>query len=252
MRSFLSNIIMPLPVFYMLLLAGAVLHLMKRKRISRTFFYVAASWFLIISTPPVPRLLVKSLENRYPHLTEEVILSLPDSCDIIVLGGGHSDDISLSANNQLSTTAIGRLTEGIRINRMLPGSRLVLSGFRGSSDISQAMVLYRAGLLLGVDSASMAIQEKPGNTMEEAEEYAGNYGKLRKLIVVTDDIHMPRAMMNFRRAGLDPVASPTNQVLKYGSRKNRISWFPSAANIGIMEAVIHEYAGILWTVAGGR
>ena len=132
MRTFLSRLIMPLPVFYMLLLAALTFYLIGRKKTSKALIYFAAFWFLIISTPPVPRALVRSLENIYPHLTEEAIMNLPDSCDIIVLGGGHTDDMGLSANNQLSTTAIGRLTEGIRIHRMLPGSRLILSGYSGN------------------------------------------------------------------------------------------------------------------------
>lgn len=251
MRSLLSNIIMPLPMFYMLMLAALVFYLEKRKRSSKAFIYMAAFWFLIISTPPVPRALVKSLENRYPHLTEEVILSLPDSCDIIVLGGGHSDDMNLSANNQLSTTAIGRLTEGIRIHRMLPRSRLVLSGYGNDSKVTQAMVLYRTALLVGVDPTTMAIQETPANTRQEADEYVRKFGNTRKLVVVTDDIHMPRAIKMFRIAGTDPIPAPANQFIKYGSKK-RISWFPSAHYIRMVEDVTHEYAGMWWTAAGGR
>lgn len=251
MRTFLSNLIMPLPVFYILLLAALVFNLLKKKKTSRAFIYIAATWFLIISTPPVPRALVRSLENRYPHLAEEAIKKLPDSCNIIVLGGGHSDDMSLSANNQLSTTAVGRLTEGIRIHRMLPGSRLILSGYGGKSELTQAMVLFRTALLLGVDPSTMAIQEKPANTRQEAEEYARNFGTNRILIVVTDDMHMPRAVKMFRIAGIDPFPAPTNQVIKYGSKK-RISWFPSSHYISTVEDAVHEYAGMVWTAVGGR
>ena len=242
---------MPLPVLYILLLAALVFYLINRKRASKAFIFIAASWFLLISTPPVPRALVKSLENRYPHLTEEAIKNLPDSCDIIVLGGGHSDDMSLSANNQLSTTAVGRLTEGIRIHRMLPSSRLILSGYGSDSKVTQAMVLYRAALLMGVDSATMSIQEKPANTRQEAEEYVRNFGKSRKFIVVTSDMHMPRSVKLFRMAVIDPVPAPANQVVKYGSKK-RISWFPSAQYISMVEDAVHEYAGMGWTAVGGR
>jgi uncharacterized SAM-binding protein YcdF (DUF218 family) len=242
---------MPLPVFYMLLLAALTFYLIGRKKTSKALIYFAAFWFLIISTPPVPRALVRSLENIYPHLTEEAIMNLPDSCDIIVLGGGHTDDMGLSANNQLSTTAIGRLTEGIRIHRMLPGSRLILSGYSGNSKLSQAMVLYRAALLIGVDSAAMFILEKPANTKQEAEEYVRNFGKNRTLIVVTNDMHMPRSVKMFRMAGIDPVPATTNQVIKYGSNK-RISWFPSAHYIAMIESAVHEYAGMGWAVLSGR
>jgi uncharacterized SAM-binding protein YcdF (DUF218 family) len=251
MRAFLSNLIMPLPVLYLILLAALAFYFIKRKKTSKAFIYIAASWFLVISTPPVPRALVKSLENRYPHLTEEVIKNLPDSCYIIVLGGGHSDDMSLSANNQLSTTAVGRLTEGIRIHRMLPGSRLILSGYGSDSKVTKAMVLYRTALLMGIDTASMAIQEKPANTRQEAEEYVRNFGKSRKLIVVTNDMHMPRSVKLFSMAGIDPVPAPANQVIKYGSKK-RISWFPSAQYISMVEDAMHVYVGMRWTAIGDR
>ncbi len=63
---------------------------------------------------------------------------------------------------------------------------------------------------------------------------------------------MPRVMLLFKKAGLNPIAAPTNQIIKYGSVKYRWRWMPSAGYIGMMEAVIHEYAGILWTIVGGK
>jgi uncharacterized SAM-binding protein YcdF (DUF218 family) len=252
MREFLSLIIMPVPVLYLLLIAAFVFFISKRQRTGKIFLIMAGIWFLIISTLPVPKILVKSLESKYHQLTEESIKNLPDSCDIIVLGGGHSDDKDLSPNNQLSTTAIGRVTEGIRIHRMIPGSRLILSGYSGGSEISQALALYRTALLLGVDSASMAMQGLPSNTLMEAEEYFKNFGTRNFLIVVTSEIHMPRAMMLFQKAGLNPIAAPTNQMLKNGSRKYRWRWIPSSRNIEMMDAAIHEYAGMIWAWVGGK
>ena len=252
MREFLSQIIMPLPVLYLIMGTALFLFIAGMKKTGRIFLVVAGTWFLIISTPFIPEALVKSLENKYPQITEASIINLRDSCDIIVLGGGHSDDKDLSPNNQLSTIALGRVTEAIRIHNMAPGSRLILSGFSGRSELSQALVLYQTALLLGVDSASMSMQTFPANTRMEAEEYEMNFGKNKELVVVTSDIHMPRAMMIFKKAGLDPVAAPTNQIIKYGSRKYRWRWIPSSSYIGMMELVIHEYAGILWTFAGGR
>jgi len=213
---------------------------------------IAGIWFLIISTPLIPKLLVRSLENKYPQLSDESIKNIPDSCDIIILGGGHSDDKDLSPNNQLSTNALGRLVEGIRIHKMIPGSRLILSGYRGRSELSQAGILYRTALILGADSSSMVMQPLPANTMMEAEEYSKNFRSANNLIVVTSDIHLPRAMLLFKKAGLDPVAAPTNQIIKYGSVKYPWRWIPSSGYISMMESVIHEYAGILWSVAGGR
>lgn len=252
MREFLSLIIMPLPVLYLILVTALIFFISGHKKSGKILLVIAGIWFLIISTPLIPKLLVRSLENKYPSLTDEAIKNLPDSCDIIILGGGHSDDKDLSPNNQLSTTALGRLTEGIRIHKMIPGSRLILSGSRGRSEIAQARILYLTALILGADSASMVMQTLPANTQMEAEEYSRNFGTKNKLIVVTSDIHLPRAMLLFKKTGLDPVAAPTNQIIKYGSVKYRWRWMPSADCIKMMEAVIHEYAGMLWSIDGGK
>ena len=253
MRELLSLIIMPVPVLYFLLIAAFIFFMSDRKKTGKIFLIIAGIWFLIISTRPIPKTLVRSLENRYPQLTDESIKDLHDSCDIIILGGGHSDDKDLSPNNQLSTTSIGRLTEGIRIQRMIPGSRLILSGYIKGLGIPQALVLYQTALLLGVDSVSMKMQISPSNTRMEAEEYLKNFGTGNNLIVVTSDIHMPRVMMLFRKIGLKPIAAPANPMLRYGShQKYRWRWVPSSENIEMMEAAIHEYAGIIWAWIGGK
>jgi uncharacterized SAM-binding protein YcdF (DUF218 family) len=252
MRNLLSMLIMPVPFLYILLTAGLVSYLFRRKRTMKFFLISAGIWFLVITTLPVPQLLVRSLENNYHQLADDEIKRLPGSCNIIVLGAGHTDDKALSPNNQLSNMALGRLVEGIRIHRMIPGSRLILSGYAGKSDLPQALVFYRTALSLGVDSAAMAMLSETITTRMEAEEYVRYFGKEKKLVIVTNALHMPRAMMHFRNAGLDPVPAPANQILKYGSVKNPWRWIPSSGNIRRMDEVIHEYAGMVWAWVGGK
>jgi len=252
MRTVLSLIIMPLSVLYLLLIAAAVFTIFNMKKTGKIFLFFAGSWFLIISTSLLPTTLVKTLENKYPQLTNESIKNLPDSCDIIILGGGHTNDKDLSPNNQLSISALGRVAEGIRIHRMIPGSRLIFSGGSGGTKLSQALVMYRTALLLGVDTASMTMHTLPSNTRMEAEEYTKTCGTGNDLIVVTSDIHMPRAMKLFRKTGLDPIPAPTNTMIKYGSSKYRWKWIPSSKNIVMMEAAVHEYIGIIWAQLGGK
>ena len=52
--------------------------------------------------------------------------------------------------------------------------------------------------------------------------------------------------------GMDPVPAPANQLIKYGSQKRNLWFVPSSANIAMMEAVIHEYAGTFWAKAVGN
>jgi uncharacterized SAM-binding protein YcdF (DUF218 family) len=252
MREFLSLIINPIPVLYLLLLTALVFFVFKRKRTTKAFLLAAGIWFLIISTPFLPKIFVRSLESIYTQLSDSSIKSLPDSCDIIVLGSDNTDDKTLTPNNQLSLIAMSRLAEGIRIHRIIPGSRLILSGYGRRSKLSHALVLYRTAVVLGVDPATMAIQSTPSNTRKEAETYKKNFGSNKPLILVTSAIHMPRAVMNFRKAGINPIAAPADFILKNGARKSPWRWMPFSDNIAMMEQVIHESIGILWTKLGGN
>jgi uncharacterized SAM-binding protein YcdF (DUF218 family) len=251
-KEFLSIIIMPVPVLYMLLLAAFLFLWIKRKKTAKIIFLVSGLWFLIITTRPVPLWLVKNLEDNYPQLQDSVINTLPDSINIIVLGGGHSDDKNLAPNNQLSTVALGRLVEGIRIQKMILGSKLILSGYSGRSELAQAVVMCRTALCLSVDSSSIAISQLPSNTRSEAEEYVRNFGRVKRLIIVTSAIHLPRAMMLFKKYGLNPIPAPANFIIKYGSVKNPWRWVPSGGNVTMMESAIHEYGGSIWNRLGGK
>jgi uncharacterized SAM-binding protein YcdF (DUF218 family) len=252
MREFLSLIIMPVPVSFLLFLAAFILYKLKRKRTARVLIWILGLWILIITTLPVPKWLAKSLEDQYHQVSETLLTELSGPCNIIVLGNSHSDDKNLSPNNQLSTIALGRLIEGIRIQRLVPESKLVLSGYGGRSELPQALVLYRTAIMLGIDSASMAMLPLPVNTWMEAKEYVKKFGNQGNLILVTNSIDMPRAVMLFKKAGVNPIPAPTNFVYKQGTHKYPLRWIPTAGNIKNMELAIHEYAGFVWAWLGGN
>lgn len=242
----------PIPVLYLLLSTGILLYTLKRKRSGKIFLAFAGLWFLIITTNFVPQLMTKSLENKYSQVSDSTVIRIKGPCNILVLGGGHTNDKNLTSNNQLSLQALSRLVEGIRIHKKIPGSRLLLSGYDGGSGLSQALVLYRTALILGVDSSSMSLQTLPSNTRMEAEEFIKNFGTNNVLILVTSANHMPRSMLLFRKYGADPIAAPSDFLIKYGSRKRSLNWIPHSANIRMMEVATHEYIGILWAFIGGK
>ena len=252
MREFFSLLINPVPFLYLLLLAGSMLFIFKWKRSGKVFLIAGLFWFFLITTPFLPKFLIRSLESQYLQLSDASIKNIPVPCDIIVLGGGHSDDKNLSPNNQLTSQALTRLVEGIRIHKMIHGSRLILSGSKGRSQLPQALVLYRTALVLGIDSSAMVMQTEPSNTLMEAEEYVRIFGRENTLIVVTSASHMPRAIMHFRDSGTNPVAAPTHFLLKEGSGRQTLIRMPSYEYVLMMKMAAHEYAGRIWAKAGGR
>jgi len=227
-----------------MLLAAIVAWFLRKEGQLKWLVPGAAAWFIIISTPLLPNTLINSLEDRYKPIFVEELEDKEALYHIIVLGGGHGYDERLPANSLLSSSALGRLNEGIRLHRQLPNSKMVLSGYSASGRTTQAEMLQQTALLLGVNETATILQKEPGNTFEEARNYAENYGDKHPVILVTSAIHMPRAVMLFKRFGVEVAASPANYRLR-GSWKRKWIGLPSLGNINNLRAAFYEYAAIL-------
>jgi len=211
----------------------------------------------LISTPWLPEALLASLENRYSYLKhpeQQVDQSTNNVKDVhlLVLGAGDSSDSRLSYSGQLHLSSIYRLTECIRLYHSIPESRLVFTGNSGCKSIAQANVHALAAQELNINVADIYIIPEGWNTRTEAAAYYKYFGTNHKLYLITDAVHMPRAMMIFRDIGLDPIPAPTNYRLRQNDYKRHFSdYFPSAHYITYMELVFQAYLGVLWVKMGG-
>jgi len=138
-----------------------------------------------------------------------------------------------------------RLTEGIAVYRQNAGSKLMLSGFKGRDQISNAEAMASVALEQGVPVSDIIMESEPKDTAEEAATWAG-YLQAKRFALVTSASHMPRAVALFEYQGLKPIPAPT--VFLSGGHHG-FSWrslFPSAGAINIVESAWHEYLGISW------
>ncbi len=199
--------------------------------------------FLLLATPFLPRYLGARLEKQYWPLRAEAVPMLGDSVYIHVLGSGYGLDERIPATSQLAAVAKGRLMEGLRLHRALPNSVLVCSAGSVMGKETQASVTRKAAILLGADSTRIIRLDKPNTTSEEAEALKEQIGIRVKLVLVTDAMHMPRAMDAFKKRGFAPMASPTNYRVLEASNELPFLWGPSLDNLQLMGVVLHEFAG---------
>jgi uncharacterized SAM-binding protein YcdF (DUF218 family) len=210
----------------------------------RVFFWLFVSWLFIVSISPLPQLCARQLESAYYVFDASKIRSGYEP-HIMILGSGHALAPDLSATNQLSMIALGRLSEAIRIKNLIPSAKIICSGFSSSGRVTQGEMLALAALELGVSSTDTLILNSPERTQEEADQYNRRFGKRHQLIVVTDAIHMPRAMRHFRMEGLTPDAAPTNYLTKVDTLQLYYNFKVSVSKIDMSQKVMHEYAGLL-------
>lgn len=233
----------PLNHLWLVLLLALVL---RKKKAGRYLFIYAGLWWFIVSVSPLPPWLAEQREGRYP-----VLAAVPDSLKgrgevhIVILGGGHTNAPGLPPNGQLSAEAMGRLAEGIRLHRQLPGSKLVCSGYAGRGSTPQAELLARTAVLLGVSPADTLMAKSPANTEAEAMVYAARFGPGLPLVLVTDALHLPRALFWFRQAGLEPVPAPANHLVKPGAEQRPFPFKPSLRKVEMADKLLHEWAGMI-------
>ena len=249
MLSLLNNLKGQLTVLngiMMLIILAFIFYRYQKRKAAIFFVSVSALIFLLCSTAYLPNYLADKLERKYPTYNIGSLNSIDTGkALIIVLGSGYTLDKRLPATAQIGLGALGRLAEGIRVHRSVKKSTLIFCGYSSLGLETQAQVTKKAAILLGVDANKIETLDNPSNTQEEAHEAGIRYNRTAKIIIVTDAIHMPRAIRLFRRQGFNPVAAPTNYKVNEGPDEYGMNWWPSLGNIGLMNYVIHEWLGNL-------
>ena len=222
----------------------------RRQRLGKVLVTLGTVLLLLLSTPLISSWLLVPLEQRYPALLhpETVAWEPKDSTSpkwIVVLGGGHRSDPSLPANSQINPVALGRVVEGVRLYKTIPGSKLLLSGGGVFDPVPEAEVMARIAELLGVKPQDISLESDSRDTTDQAKIIAEMIGR-EKFILVTSAFHMPRSMALFRKRGLQPIPAPSDFPGREPQGFDPGRFFPGAEGLWQLEAAVHEYLGLAW------
>ncbi len=255
LKKFLGYWLMPLPLCLVLLVAGLWLARTKRGvKLGRSCLIAGVLGLLLCSNKLVSLWLLHPLEARYATIPELQADALPPAVAacrfVVVLGSGNGNTPGFSATNELSVAALGRITEGVRLLRVLPQARLVVSGPAEGDHPAHAVVLARAAQSLGVDLSRVLYIDQARDTEDESLAVKKIVGEA-PFALVTTAWHMPRTMALFRHAGLAPLPCPTD----YHARVGDLRWNDAFWDVDSLErstCAVHERIGYLWIWLRGR
>jgi len=206
---------------------------------AKLFLSSAFVLLLLFSYKPFAMFLVTNLEESYSKFEE----SNSSIKYIHVLGNGHTTDMMQPLSSKLSNAGTKRVLEGVLIAKTHPEAKLVFTGYKGKTDISNAQMNAELAIALGVPKSQLIINGKPKDTKEEALFLASFAKPSQNIVLVTSATHMPRAMRLFEKEGIHPIAAPTAYY------KERIDTYWSAPHpyyFFLTQTAWHEYLGILW------
>ena len=252
LKKTLTPFILPLAICLGFLILGQLLLWFSRKQRTAKLFLLAGTGLLLaFSIHGVSDVMLATLEHRYPPLMDPLRPAYSDGREgepirwIFVLGGGSRSDPRLPVTSQLSDSSLPRVTEGIRLLRLLPESRLILSGGPASTPVPEADAMSGFARQLGVEPFRIVLEPETLDTESQARVARRYVGKDR-FILVTSASHMPRSMALFRRQGLRPLPAPTHHSVTPQPSFHFHDYLPSASALNGTQTFIYERAGYLW------
>ncbi|MBP7276110.1 MAG: YdcF family protein, partial [Kiritimatiellae bacterium] len=139
-----------------------------------------------------------------------------------------------------------RMMEGVRLHRALPGSQLFVSVRRPNDPAEARRCLMELAVLTGLSSDQVEPIVGASTTKDEARLARERIGT-NEFYLVTSDWHMPRALLLFRQAGMNPIPAPAKEGGWARDGSFRASHLlPSAGNFQTTEQVMHEFLGLMW------
>jgi uncharacterized SAM-binding protein YcdF (DUF218 family) len=236
-KKFITFFLEPYGLVLTLFVIGLFSLFVKKYKPAKIFLSLACGTLFLFAYPPFSNALVQGLENEYPKYDYTQKAKY-----IHVLGNGHNSDASQPLSSQIGSAGVKRVLEGVLIHKQLEGSKLIFTGYEGTTNIANAKMNASLAMALGVDDKNIIIFSDPKDTKEEALFTQSLLGD-EAFVLVTSATHMLRSMQLFESLGLNPIAAPTD-FLK--DEYKGLLREPTIGNLEASQRAIHEYIGLLW------
>lgn len=237
-------LIMPPTSLLILILIG---YLLRRKwpAVGGATSGLGVMLLLLLSTNAGALLLVRPLEEMTPPLAS---FKATGAQAIVVLGAGSVERApEYEGQDVPDSVGLVRLQYAAYLQHETELPLLVSGGFAPghNSEVSIAAAMGRS-LREDFKTPVKWVEERSRTTAENAE-YSARMLKeagIKRVLLVTHALHMPRSQEAFVRQGIDVVAAPT----LFYSRAKWSMWMllPSASGLSRSYYAMHEWVGLAW------
>lgn len=233
-----------LPPLSLILLALFGLYLRRRwPRGGATVSISALLLLAFLSTYPGAMLLIAPLEKMHQALK---IADADNAQAIVVLGGSRISAAPEYGGLDLpSAISLQRLQYAAYLQRQTGLPILVSGGQPDGAAISEAAIMARV-LRQDFFVPVQWLESQSNNTAENARYSARilRQAGVKRILLVTDALHMPRATTAFQQAGLQ--VTPAATIFLSTIRPTVVDYLPRSVWLQRSSYALHEWCGIAW------
>ncbi|MCL2635295.1 MAG: YdcF family protein [Betaproteobacteria bacterium] len=239
LKNLFATLLLP-PANGLLLLALA--GLFRRRKWAAALAAVGALLLLLPSLPPVAGWLTGTLEERAGPLFDA-----PRGAEAIVILASGLIDAAEYGGETLNQRSLVRARYGAVLARRHGLPVLVSGGRPVNAERAEAEVI---GDVLE-NEFGVAVRWRENRSLDTADNAAMSAELLRtagirRVVLVTQAFHMPRAHRLFTAAGLEVVPAPTEMGLRPVWPRHFLEWLPQAGALHTSYYALHEWLGIAW------
>jgi uncharacterized SAM-binding protein YcdF (DUF218 family) len=241
-----QNLTHPLSLAILLLALSIVLW--KRRAWALILASAALLLVLVFGSPLTARALMRALEEQYPDRPVE---EMPAAQAIVVLGGSlhipnrFHREIGLVEPTDREHRAVRLYKAGKAPLVVATGGNQPVAG--GVIETPESHVMSALMQQWGVPESAILVEDRSINTRENAAFTFAmlNARQIRRILLVTSAMHMPRAAATFRKAGFEVVAAPADFHTGWTQLDLPLSWWPSAHSLDQCDVAVKEWLGVL-------
>ena len=243
LHKILPFFILPLGLTSAFILAGVVFR-------RRLFCFTGLVVLLLSSMPVTSGYLMRTVEGQAVRLTAE---SMPEADAIVVLSSSRT---LAPGNPPVSEwNDPDRFFGGIELYRAGKAPVIVFTGgwvpWRPGLE-PEGRVLIRKAIELGIPDKNLLTTGKVLDTAEEARAVSDllhariGVSSRPKILLVTSAYHMRRAVLLFKRVGLDVIPFPVDFQVSEGGNLTILGFIPNGNSLRQTEMALREEYGYLF------
>lgn len=255
LSKLLPQFVYPVGFVFILLLLAVILY--KARSFQRTVLVISLLVIYLAGSRFVALSLAKSLEWQYMPMQNT------EGVDVAVVLGGATEP-PLEPRQMVEVNSAGdrviyaaKLYQEGKVKTILlsGGSIAWLDDGDGEIAYTPAQSMKELITMMGVPESALGLEEYSKNTLENAvfsSEILRNTG-VKKVILITSAMHMPRAVKLFEANGIEVVPAPTDYTVTKAGWKELwnggvyewvLNLIPSSGNISLTTTVLKEYIGM--------
>ncbi len=235
LMKILDELVMPSVFILVFILVGILLLKLKKRKTGWILIISAILIYYFFSITPVADLIIAPLEKKYAPLNEK---ELAEYDTVVFLLGGPEGNVLRAGEVFRIYAAWKKYRDKDKPFRVIVSGSYLLHPGKEETDLVRRYFIER-----GIPEEYVELEYLSKTTGESAQEVK-KFNLDESFLLVTSAYHMYRSIKVFKKAGLDPVAAPTD--FKKEKKYDIFDFFPSAVNLKNTDHAFHEYFGLLY------